>query len=81
MMIKKIIDMKGGAKLKIKSDKIKLLIAREGLSMKDFSKKIGISNSWLSNLLLREEASPNMVTKISQGLDVKVDNIVEYDSD
>lgn len=73
--------MKGGAKLKIKSDKIKLLIAREGLSMKDFSKKIGISNSWLSNLLLREEASPNMVTKISQGLDVKVDNIVEYDSD
>lgn len=55
---------------------IKLLIAKKGISQKEFADEIGISNSYLSLLINgKKNPSPSTAGKIASGLMVNVEDI------
>ena len=63
--------------MKINSDKIRLMLGDE--TQESFSEKIGVSRFWFGQLLIRGEASPRMVNKISKGLEVEPKEILISD--
>lgn len=56
--------------------KIRASIAKTGLSLRDFSKKIGVSHGYLSQVLSnKSRPSPKVAKKISAGLNMEIDDI------
>lgn len=54
----------------------RLLIAKTGDSLRSFSKKIGISQGYLSQILsMKKNPSANVAYKISRGLNVDIEEI------
>lgn len=62
-----------------KTEIIKKLINDTGLSMRTFSKKVGIPNTTLHSMLLRgiENASVNNVVKLCRALGITVEELYE----
>lgn len=59
----------------IDSDKIKREIAIKGYSYRSFSRKIGISHSYLSQILNRKKMpSAPVAKKISEGLGINIED-------
>jgi len=55
---------------------VRLKIAKEGKSLRDFAQKIGISQSYLSQLLNQKyQPSAQIAYKIANGLGEQVDDI------
>lgn len=60
----------------LSTDETKLLIAKQGDSVKTFSKKIGISDSYLSQIINRKrKPSAPLAKKISDNLDRDIKEI------
>ncbi|SDI30259.1 helix-turn-helix domain-containing protein [Alteribacillus bidgolensis] len=58
------------------TEELRLMIAREGKSLRDFSGEIGISQTYLSQILNGDYSpSPKVSRKISEGLNVEIDDI------
>lgn len=58
------------------STKTRLLIARTGESLRGFSERIGVSQGYLSQILsMKKNPSANVAYKISQGLNVDIEEI------
>lgn len=62
--------------MKIDSDKIKLKLANQNITISDFSDKVNISRQWLGIVLNRGYASPQIVNKLAKGLKVEVSEIL-----
>lgn len=61
---------------------IRLEIAKKGMSMRSFSKMIGVSQGYLSQILSgKKNPSPIVAYKISNGLDSSVDEFFFIQSD
>lgn len=55
---------------------IKLLIAKKGISQKEFAEFIGISDSYLSQVINgKKKPSPSTAGKIANGLDININEI------
>ncbi|PPA70183.1 helix-turn-helix domain-containing protein [Jeotgalibacillus proteolyticus] len=64
---------------KIKQGSVRLLIAKKGMSHRDFAKSIGISHSYLSQLVNgKRKPSPSTAGKIALGLNVDLSEIFLY---
>lgn len=63
--------------MKINSDAIKLIIAKNNMNLSTFAKKINISRQWLGVVLSRGYASPQIVNKLAKGLNVEVSEIIK----
>lgn len=58
------------------STNTRLLIAKTGDSLRSFSKKIGISQGYLSQILsMKKNPSANVAYKIARGLNVDIEEI------
>lgn len=67
--------------LKDKSE-IRLLIAMKGFSLRGFSKEIGISQGYLSQILKgSKNPSPVIAFKVARGLEKEVSEIFFIDND
>lgn len=67
----------------VKNEKFdfRLLIAKKGISQKEFARSIGISNSYLSQIINKKRnPSPWMAGKIARGLKVEVEDIFFIES-
>lgn len=62
--------------LKKENTDFKLLIAKKGISQKEFAEFIGISSTYLSQLINgKRKPSPSVAGKIAKGLNVNVEEI------
>jgi len=60
----------------INSAETRLLIAKTGESLRSFSKRIGISQGYLSQILsMKKKPSANVAYKIARGLNVDIEEI------
>jgi len=63
--------------------KTRVILGRQGYSLRQFSDKVGISQSYLSQILSKKRnPSPNVAYKIAEGLNMKVTDIffIQYDN-
>ncbi|GGB42532.1 hypothetical protein GCM10011409_20130 [Lentibacillus populi] len=56
--------------------KTRLLIAETGSSLRGFSKNVGVSHAYVSQILSgKRKPSPTIASKIARGLDKKIEEI------
>lgn len=59
----------------INSNKMKMVIALKGFSIRSLSRKIGMSHSYLSQIINKKRLpSAVIVKKICEGLDINIDD-------
>lgn len=63
--------------MNINSVKIETLLARNGLTKADLSRKCGISRQSISTIIRRGTCEPKTAGKIAAGLGVQVEEIFE----
>lgn len=64
------------------SSNIRILIAQQGMNLRLFSKHIGISQAYLSQILSgKRTPSPVVANKIAKGLNKKIDDIFFIQTD
>ena len=63
--------------MNINAVKIETLLARNGLTKADLSRKCGISRQSISTIILRGTCEPKTAGKIAAGLGVQVEEIMK----
>ena len=63
--------------MNLNSEKIEVLLARNGFTLTKLSEKSGVPRSHISTVIRRGTAEPVTVGKLAAGLGVSVEEIVE----